>query len=141
MAYKYENYDQVMFNSIETNCSTRKYGLKIGDFLAVTGNDGNWRIFLIKQGLPFIKLPFEDLQDAMVIAEWCNRIFADYFPILDIYPEADLISLVQWTIPNGLQINKAFQALPRDRAIKREDLEAAMIEERLDVPAWTSRLG
>lgn len=140
MTYKYDSYDQVAFNSMETNCSTRKIGLKVGDYLAVTGRDGNWRIFLIRQGLPFIKLPFEDLCGAIEVAEWLSSIYTDYFPILDIYPDADLISLTQWTIPQGIQINEAFLKLPRNRAIKRQDVENAMLKEKLDVPEWASRL-
>ena len=125
---------------METNCSTRKTGLKVGDYLAVTGRDGHWKIFLIRQGLPLISLPFEDLKSAIEVAEWANKVYADYFPILDIY-DVDLISLTQWTIPHGEQYNQAFMKLPQDRPITRQDLEKNMREEGLDVPEWFNRLG
>lgn len=131
----YMDYEDVEFRSMETNRSVSKSGLKIGKYLAVTlESNGRRKIYLTRQGVPFVDLSFDDLGDAVTVAEWLNKIFEEYFPILEIYPNADLMALVQWTIPQGIQIYEAFLKLPRGKALRVQDVERALEEAEVDVP-------
>lgn len=116
MKYDIESYDITRFKSADSGA---RYGFRVSDDLLVAvatpSNNDKFRIFSFETGKPVIKVNFISLQDAICFAEFLAEQMTEFLPILTVYPEADIPTLVQYTIPNGLAINKFIKKLEEDQ--------------------------
>lgn len=125
MKLKIQDYDVVRWKCADT--LRLHYGYKIGEQLVVckspTSQDKHkWVIYSRLTGKKFINANFDTEKTAIILAEFLNSSFLDYFALLTEYPEGDLASLTQYTIPDGECINELSQWLQTD-TIKRWTLQ------------------
>lgn len=99
-------------------CRRKRRGIAVGDYLAVANttpsylpNDGCYSIFNLLNGKPLISLKLASLEDALQLAIMLNNLLKDYIIISQEYPDLDLVTLTQWSIPNGLIWEKALKSL------------------------------
>lgn len=94
----------------------KRTGAKIGRYMAVSyvnkGSAGQYQIVKIHNGEQVIDKVFTDLELALSIALLINGAYEEYLPIWQAYPDADIISLAQWSVKNGVDICKIISEMP-----------------------------
>ena len=109
-----EQHEIIPFRDKSTNASIRRNGVKIGSHLAVARTEkyrDSYKIFRIRSGIPLLNAYFTDVDEAIEFAEWLDKQFGSYFDIWSKYPQADIFSLVKWTVPNGLSLYEMIRLL------------------------------
>ena len=103
-----DNYDRIDFtNKSFGKHGKSKTGAKISKHLVVgrsSERKEQYKVYMIKTGLPLVDFYFCDFDEVCKFAEWVDGIYSDYFPILETYPEIDLFSLVKWSVEDGIQM-------------------------------------
>ena len=101
-------YDQVEFYERITEVKTKKAGIKIGEFLVISGKRVSgyeyYMVYSLLTGKPFPKIKFASPEDALHFGEWIDSIYGDYLALQTEYPHLDLFQLCQWTVENGQKI-------------------------------------
>lgn len=88
--------------------STR--GRLVGDYLVVsyaeTLTDGIRPSYAIynTRGRRLFQAAYTDAQGAIEMAEWLNKVFGEFFPIWEEYPDADVFGLARWSVDDGIRI-------------------------------------
>jgi len=83
-------------------------GYRIGEYLVVSYanepsaiNNNHWQIFKIHNGKPVLSTKFVGKELAINLASYINKYYQDYLYIWKDYPDADVLQLSMWTVPNG----------------------------------------
>ena len=133
------DYETIRFTDKSTN-NKRTKAKKIGKYLCLAFSDiddTHIKIYNIKQGLPIIDATFTQVNDALSVANWLIDMFGEYFPIWDKYPEADVFSMIKWTIPDGIRKYETIKILGSNDRATKEDLAKAYIKAERNVKEWT----
>ena len=80
---------------------------------------------------------FTNIEDAIFIAEMLNEKYHDYFPIWDAYPDADLLSLVKWSVKDGIKLFEAMRLIKKHKVVTKRDITKAMEKAGDYVGRWT----
>ena len=115
----------ITFADNTSNTRIRKRGIKIGEYLVVAyefEQGLSSRIYNIVSGKFALDIQFADKSDAEAVARFLDDQFGEYFPIWDIYPEADVFSLAKWSVNDGIKIVEVLKRL-KDKEITHQDFE------------------
>jgi hypothetical protein len=95
--------------------------LTIGDdeYVLVSYADSSMKAYCIYNylGRKVMPIIFNDLKDAIKVAEWFEETYREYLPIWEEYERADLPRLAQWTIRNGVNIYRIIENKQADLLI------------------------
>jgi hypothetical protein len=92
----------------------KKVGMQVGNYLAISyiGSDHqDLGIFSLITGKLFIKARFQSMEHAQAVAEMLDKKYGEFMPILQDYPDADIIRLARWSVPDGLKIDKKIKEM------------------------------
>ncbi len=91
----------------------KQTGLKVGDWLVVAKDEISWlcKIYRLDTGRPLINVSWISIDDAISFAEWLDETYREYFPIWEVEPRANIFLITQWTIKNGVKINRLIEML------------------------------
>ncbi len=95
----------ITFADKVNNTTVRKKGKKVGDYLVVAyefDKGHSSRIYNLVSGKFALDIQFANIDDAEAVAEFLDSQFGEYFPIWDIYPNADVFSLAKWSVMDGI---------------------------------------
>ena len=98
--------------------SKKKTGMQVGNYLVIgyIGSDHqDLGIFSLITGKLFIKARFQSMEHAQDVAEFLDKKYEQFMPILQDYPDADIVSLARWTVPDGLKIDKKIKEMEMQR--------------------------
>jgi hypothetical protein len=94
--------------------SKKKSGMLIGNYLVI-GYIGSSHqelgIFSIITGRLFIKAKFQSMEHAQDVAGFLDAKYEQFMPILQDYPDADIIRLARWSVPDGLKIDQKIKEM------------------------------
>jgi len=124
-----------------------KEGYLIGQYLAVAPSIDDkvkYQIFSLHNGKRdsvygklLVSASFVCLDDAIEIAKWLDETYRDFFPIWDVYPEADVFAISKWTVRNGIQIYEFLDILKGRQSVNKTVLSGAYINAEERVKEWT----
>lgn len=99
-----EKYPFIQFKTKFANLPVTWNGMMISKWLLVGFAPDKERLWVYNSnGLRITELSFVNWEDAIAFAEWYQGIYGSYLDIWDIYPQAEIHTLVQWTIKNGVR--------------------------------------
>ena len=124
-----DNYDRIDFtNKSFGKHGKSKTGAKISKHLVVgrsSERKEQYKVYMIKTGLPLVDFYFCDFDEVCKFAEWVDGIYSDYFPILETYPEIDLFSLVKWSVEDGIQMYEMIKLLETENETTLNSIASA----------------
>ncbi|RMD61430.1 hypothetical protein D6833_08255 [Candidatus Parcubacteria bacterium] len=98
----------IEFYEVTGNRRKRRVAVYISDHMAVT-KEG--RILNPQTGKPWFRFGFAQLNYAVEFARWVDGLLRDYYLAADVFGQDDLIAVLKWTLPNGVQFYEFIQAL------------------------------
>ena len=102
----------VTFSDTRTNVKIKKRGYLIGENLAITPANKEktlWEIFNVKTGKLAIKAEFRCVNQLTSLANEMSKMYADYWPILEVEPGVNIPLVTRYTVPNGLKMYEKIQ--------------------------------
>ena len=136
-----DNYDRIDFtNKSFGKHGKSKTGAKISKHLVVgrsSERKEQYKVYMIKTGLPLVDFYFCDFDEVCKFAEWVDNIYSDYFPILETYPEIDLFSLVKWSVEDGIQMYEMIKLLETENETTLNSIASAHNCAERYVEHWT----
>lgn len=106
-------YEVVTFRNKDINRQVNAY--RVNELLLVgyNGFDSNhYRIYCELTGKPASPKIFDAESEAISYAEWMADTYGEYIYLLQDYPNADIVSLAQWSVNNGVEICGIINSLP-----------------------------
>ena len=128
------SYPIVSFQDKSALITQKKSGFLVGRYLVISGSDNNWQVYSLHTGKPLLDCRFVGYKDAAAFASFCDRLFEEYLPLLELYPDADIFGICKWTVPNGIRVYEALQTVRR-KVVGVEDINKAASE--ANVYGWT----
>jgi hypothetical protein len=98
--------DQIIIKDKTYVTPVERFCYPINEHIGIVPFNDHFKIFRMVQGKPFIKTQFATLEDAVKVAKMFDKVYKDWFPIWENpeYVDANLPSLLRWTVENGLKI-------------------------------------
>ena len=84
-----------------TNCSQRREGIGVGEYLAVTQDAF---IYKVRTGRKLFKAQFKDYHEALRFAEFLEERYRKYLPLWEIWEDADIFGLARHSVSSGNKI-------------------------------------
>jgi len=137
-------YPVIQFADKSSNFNKKRKGIQINEYLVIAYCDvlekqgSPIKIYKICTGLPLINVTFSTIPDAVKIAEWFSETFGEYFPIWDKYPEADIFSMVKWTIPDGIRAYETVRLFAENDKATPNELAQAYVKAQGYIKEWTN---
>ena len=88
----------ITFVDKTTNCSERREGIGVGEYLAVTKDAF---IYKIRTGRKLIDVRFKDYQEASDFAELLDQRYKKYFPLWELWEDVNVFKLARHSVRNG----------------------------------------
>ena len=88
----------ITFTDKTTNCSQRREGIGIGEYLAVTRDAF---IYKISTGRKLFTAQFKDYDEAVDFAELLDQKYRKYFPLWELWEDVDIFRLARHSVRNG----------------------------------------
>lgn len=88
----------ITFRDKTTNCSQKREGIGVGEYLAVTQDAF---IYKIKTGRKLFSSRFKDREEAVDFAELLDQRYKKYFPLWELWEDVDVFRLARHSVRNG----------------------------------------
>ena len=98
----------ITFVDKTTNCSQRREGIGVGEYLAVTQDAF---IYKITTGRKLLNYRFEDRDEAVQFAEFLDQRYRKYLVLWERWENIDVFELARYSVPNGKGILRIIKRL------------------------------
>ena len=110
------------FYDQQTNVKEKRSGAKVGSYMACSGYKDKWKLYEVLGGMPVINCWICSLDDAVKIGEVIDKAYGDFLGIYGVWLKCDVIRIASLSVPDGLKIYNAVQALEKlSRIVSYQD--------------------
>jgi len=104
----------ITFTDKTTNCSQKREGIRVGEYLAVTQDAF---IYKVRTGRKLINSPFSDRDEAVKFAEYLEKKYRKYLPLWERWEDVDVFGLARHSVTNGNRILKIMNKLENGKSL------------------------
>ena len=105
----------ITFRDKTTNCSQRREGIGVGEYLAVTKDAF---IYKIRTGRKLFATRFESYEEALDFAELLDQRYKKYFSLWEIWEDADIFRLARYSVRSGNTVLKILDRLESGESLE-----------------------
>jgi len=127
----------ISFKDNRSNFAKKQTGERVGNHLLVGVIDrGRYYAIFGLNGKLFVDCSFESYDACLSVALLIDELFDPYMPILEVYPQADVISLAKWSVERGLQVYEFTKLLDEQWGLAEDRVEELWLEAQQRAKKW-----
>jgi len=100
----------ITFIDKTTNCSQRKEGVRVGEYLAVTRDAF---IYKVRTGRKLVSYQFQSHDKALELANFLEERYRKFLPLWDIWDDADIFRLARHSVRDGNRVARIMKNLEK----------------------------